>query len=319
MSETFSTLDEAVLAEAEATLVTIRDFIRFGVSALRLHDVHLGHGSNDPFAEATALVMQTLGLDWSADAEILDAKLLPSERRTVVELVRRRVNERTPLGYLLNLAYFAGLPFYVDERVLVPRSPIAELIAGRFQPWLAFEPQRVLDLCTGSGCIAIAVATEFPDALVDAADISMDALSVASVNVEHHDLLERVNLIESDVFGKLPGQRYDLIVSNPPYVDAEDMADLPPEFEKEPELGLASGRDGLDLTRRILAESADHLTDEGVLVVEVGNSQWALEQSFPEVPFEWVEFENGGQGVFVLSAAQCREFQPLFQAALAGD
>lgn len=317
MSETFSSLDEAVLAEAEASLVTIRDFIRFGVSALRLHDVHLGHGSNDPFAEATALVMQTLGLDWSADAEILDAKLLPSERRTVVELIRRRVNERTPLGYLLNLAYFAGLPFYVDERVLVPRSPIAELIAGRFQPWLAVEPQRVLDLCTGSGCIAIAVATEFPEALVDAADISMDALSVASVNVEHHDLLERVNLIESDVFSKLPGQRYDLIVSNPPYVDAEDMADLPPEFEKEPELGLASGRDGLDLTRRILAEAADHLTDDGVLVVEVGNSQWALEQSFPDVPFEWVEFENGGQGVFVLSAAECREFQPLFQAALA--
>ncbi len=317
MSETFSTLDESVLAEAEASLVTIRDFIRFGVSALRLHDVHLGHGSNDPFAEATALVMQTLGLDWSADAEILDAKLLPSERRAVVDLIRRRVNERTPLGYLLNLSYFAGLPFYVDERVLVPRSPIAELIAGRFQPWLAFEPQRVLDLCTGSGCIAIAVATEFPEALVDAADISMDALSVASVNVEHHDLLERVNLIESDVFSKLPGQRYDLIVSNPPYVDAEDMADLPPEFEKEPELGLASGRDGLDLTRRIMAEAADHLTDDGVLVVEVGNSQWALEQSFPDVPFEWVEFENGGQGVFVLSAAECREFQPLFQAALA--
>lgn len=316
MSETFSSLDEAVLAEAEASLITIRDYIRFGVSALRLHDVHLGHGSNDPFAEATALVLQTLGLDWSADAEILDAKLLPSERRAVVELIRRRVNERTPLGYLLNLAYFAGLPFYVDERVLVPRSPIAELIAGRFQPWLAVEPQRVLDLCTGSGCIAIAVATEFPEALVDAADISMDALSVASVNVEHHDLLERVNLIESDVFSKLPGQRYDLIVSNPPYVDAEDMADLPPEFEKEPELGLASGRDGLDLTRRILAEAADHLTDDGVLVVEVGNSQWALEQSFPDVPFEWVEFENGGQGVFVLSAAQCREFQSLFQAAL---
>ena len=319
MSETFSTLDEAVLAEAEASLVTIRDFIRFGVSALRLHDVHLGHGSNDPFAEATALVMQTLGLDWSADAEILDAKLLPSERRAVVELVRRRVNERTPLGYLLNLAYFAGLPFYVDERVLLPRSPIAELIAWRFQPWLAFEPQRVLDLCTGSGCIAIAVATEFPEALVDAADISMDALSVASVNVEHHDLLERLNLIESDVFSKLPGQRYDLIVSNPPYVDSEDMADLPPEFEKEPELGLASGRDGLDLTRRILAEAADHLTDDGVLVVEVGNSQWALEQGFPEVPFEWVEFEKGGQGVFVLSAAECREFQPLFQTALAGE
>jgi ribosomal protein L3 glutamine methyltransferase len=316
VSESHSTLDEAVLAEAEAGLLTIRDFIRFGVSCLRLHDVHLGHGSNDPFAEATALVMQTLGLEWSADAEILDAKLLPSERRAVVDLIRRRVNERIPLGYLLNIAYFAGLPFYVDERVLVPRSPIAELIASRFLPWLSHEPQRVLDLCTGSGCIAIAIAKEFPEAMVDATDISMDALSVASVNVEHHDVHDNVNLIESDVFEKLPGQRYDLIVSNPPYVDAEDMADLPPEFLKEPELGLASGRDGLDLTRRILAEAADHLSDDGVLVVEVGNSQWALEQSFPDVPFAWVEFENGGQGVFVLTAAQCRAHQAEFKAAL---
>lgn len=314
--ESTSTLDEIVLSEAESTLVTVRDFIRFGVSCLRLHDVHLGHGSDDPFAEATALVMQTLGLEWSADAEILDAKLLPSERRAVVDLIRRRVNERTPLAYLLNIAYFAGLPFYVDERVLVPRSPIAELIAAGFRPWLQDEPQRVLDLCTGSGCIAIALAKAFPEAMVDGTDISLDALSVASVNVEHHELQDRVGLIESDVFAKLPGQRYDLIVSNPPYVDAEDMADLPPEFLKEPELGLASGRDGLDLTRRILAAAADHLTDDGLLVVEVGNSQWALEQAFPEVPFEWVEFENGGQGVFVLTAAQCREFQAVFQTAL---
>lgn len=317
MSETHSTLDEGVLAEAEASLATIRDFIRFGVSCLRLHDVHLGHGSDDPFAEATALVMQTLGLEWSADAEILDARLLPSERRAVVELIRRRVNERIPLAYLLNIAYFAGLPFYVDERVLVPRSPIAELVQAGFQPWLRDEPQRILDLCTGSGCIAIALAKAFPEALVDGTDISLDALSVASVNVEHHEVQDRVGLIESDVFAKLPGQRYDLIVSNPPYVDAEDMADLPPEFLKEPELGLASGRDGLDLTRRILAEAADHLTEDGVLVVEVGNSQWALEQAFPDVPFEWVEFENGGQGVFVLTAAQCREHQAQFKAALA--
>lgn len=319
MSETHSTLDEAVLAEAESSLVTIRDFIRFGVSCLRLHDVYLGHGSSDPFAEASALVLQTLGLEWSADPEILDAKLLPSERRAVVDLVRRRVNERLPLAYLLNIAYFAGLPFYVDERVLVPRSPIAELIAARFQPWLAHEPQRILDLCTGSGCIAIALAKAFPEALVDGTDLSLDALSVASVNVEHHEVQDRVGLIESDVFAKLPGQRYDLIVSNPPYVDAEDMADLPPEFLKEPELGLASGRDGLDLTRRILAEAADHLNDDGLLVVEVGNSQWALEQAFPEVPFEWVEFENGGQGVFVLNAADCREHQAQFQAALASE
>ncbi|HET8730848.1 MAG TPA: 50S ribosomal protein L3 N(5)-glutamine methyltransferase [Moraxellaceae bacterium] len=319
MSETHSTLDESVLAEAASSLVTIRDFIRFGVSCLRLHDVHLGHGTDDPFAEASALVMQSLGLEWSADPEILDARLLPSERTAVVNLIRRRVNDRIPLAYLLNIAYFAGMPFYVDERVLVPRSPIAELIEARFQPWLTGEPQRALDLCTGSGCIAIALAKAFPEALVDGTDISIDALSVASVNVEHHEVQDRVGLIESDVFAKLPGQRYDLIVSNPPYVDAEDMADLPPEFLKEPELGLASGRDGLDLTRRILAEAADHLTEHGVLVVEVGNSQWALEQAFPDVPFKWVEFENGGQGVFVLTAAECREFQPHFQAALVGE
>lgn len=309
-------LDDALLAEAESTLVNIRDFIRFAVTCFRENDIHLGHGTDDPFAEATALVLQTLALEWSADDEILDARLLPSERRAVLDLLRRRVNDRIPLAYLLNLAYFNGLPFYVDERVLVPRSPIAELIADRFLPWLGFEPQRVLDLCTGSGCIAIAMAKEFPEALVDATDISMDALSVASVNVEHHELEDRVNLIESDVFSKLPEQRYDLIVSNPPYVDAEDMADLPAEFLREPELGLASGRDGLDITRRILAEAADHLTEDGVLVVEVGNSQWALEQSFPEVPFVWVEFERGGKGVFVLMAAQCREFQPLFKAAV---
>lgn len=309
-------LDDALLAEAGSTLVNIRDFIRFAVTCFRENDIHLGHGTDDPFAEATALVMQTLALEWSADDEILDARLLPSERRAVLDLLRRRVNDRIPLAYLLNLAYFNGLPFYVDERVLVPRSPIAELIADRFLPWLTDEPQRVLDLCTGSGCIAIAMAKEFPEALVDATDISMDALSVASVNVEHHELEDRVNLIESDVFSKLPGQRYDLIVSNPPYVDAEDMADLPAEFLREPELGLASGRDGLDITRRILAEAADYLTEDGVLVVEVGNSQWALEQSFPEVPFVWVEFEKGGKGVFVLTAAQCREFQSLFEAAV---
>lgn len=312
----FSQVDESLFAEAENTLLTIRDFIRFGVSCIRLNDVHLGHGSDDPFAESSALVLQTLGLEWSADPEILDAKLLPSERKTVIDLLRRRVNERIPLGYLLNLAYFCGLPFYVDERVLIPRSPIAELIQDDFLPWVATPPQRVLDLCTGSGCIAIAVAKAFPEAQVDAADISVDALSVASLNVEHHELQDRVGLVESDVFSKLPGQRYDLIVSNPPYVDAEDMADLPPEFLREPELGLASGQDGLDITRRILAEAADHLTENGVLVVEVGNSWWALEQSFPEVPFVWVEFESGAQGVFVLTAAQCREFQALFQSAL---
>lgn len=310
-------LTEAVLAEAQSELVTIRDFIRFAVTAFRANDVFLGHGTNDPFAEATALVMQTLALEWSADEEILDAKLLSSERAQVLDILRRRVNDRIPLGYLLNLAYFCGHPFYVDERVLVPRSPIGELINKRFLPWLQMEPTRILDLCTGSGCIAIAMALEFDEAVVDGIDISMDALSVAAINVEHHEVEDRVNLLESDVFAKLPGQQYDLIVSNPPYVDAEDMAEMPAEFTKEPELGLASGRDGLDLTKRILAEAADYLTDDGVLVIEVGNSQWALAQTFPEVDFEWVEFENGGLGVFVLTAEQCREHQALFKAAAA--
>ncbi|MEO6699444.1 MAG: 50S ribosomal protein L3 N(5)-glutamine methyltransferase [Paraperlucidibaca sp.] len=310
------TLSDDVLAEAQQHLVSIRDWIRFCVSCFRGCDVHLGHGSDDPFAEATALVMQTLNLAWSADAEIIDAVILPSERTAIADVLKRRVNDRTPLAYLLNLSYFAKLPFYVDERVLIPRSPIAELIESRFMPWLGHEPQRILDLCTGSGCIAIACALEFPDALIDGTDISIDALSVAALNVEHHDMQERVGLLESDVFNKLPGQRYDLIVSNPPYVDAEDMADLPAEFLREPELGLASGVDGLDITKRILAEAADYLTDDGVLVVEVGNSQWALQQTFPDVPFVWVDFMRGGQGVFVLSAADCREHQATFESSI---
>ena len=310
------TLSDDLLAEAQRELLTVRDWIRFCVSSFRSCDVHIGHGTSDPFAEASALVMQTLNLEWSADPEILDARVLSSERAQLAEILRKRVNERTPLAYLLNLSYFCGLPFYVDERVLVPRSPIAELIEDRFLPWVQDEPQRILDLCTGSGCIAIACAKEFPEALVDATDLSLDALSVAALNVDHHELSDRVGLIESDLFARLPGQRYDLIVSNPPYVDAEDMADLPPEFLREPELGLASGPDGLDLTRRILAEAADHLTEDGVLVVEVGNSEWALRQSFPEVEFAWVEFERGGQGVFVLTAAQCRAHQALFASSL---
>ena len=315
--EASALITKTTLADAVAELVTIRDFIRFTVSCLRSADVHVGHGTEDHFAEATALIMQSLSLQWSADAEILDAKLLRSEKQAIVDLLDKRINERTPLGYLLNLSYFCGHPFYVDERVLIPRSPIAELIEDRFAPWLENEPQRILDLCTGSGCIAIAMAYVFPDAIIDAADISLDALSVAAVNVEHHQVAaENVNLIESDLFSKLPNQRYDLIVSNPPYVDAEDMADLPEEYQREPELALAAGVDGLDIVRKMLAEAADFLTEDGLLVVEVGNSEWALAQSFPEVEFDWVEFKRGGSGVFVLTAQQCRFYQQMFREAV---
>ena len=315
--EASALITKTTLADAVAELVTIRDFIRFTVSCLRSADVHVGHGTEDHFAEATALIMQSLSLQWSADAEILDAKLLRSEKQAIVDLIDKRINERTPLGYLLNLSYFCGHPFYVDERVLIPRSPIAELIEDRFAQWLENEPQRILDLCTGSGCIAIAMAYVYPDAIIDAADISLDALSVAAVNVEHHQVAaENVNLIESDLFSKLPNQRYDLIVSNPPYVDAEDMADLPEEYQREPELALAAGVDGLDIVRKMLAEAADFLTEDGLLVVEVGNSEWALAQSFPEVEFDWVEFKRGGSGVFVLTAQQCRFYQQMFREAV---
>lgn len=332
------TIEQETLNEAVQHLQTIRDFIRFGVTALRSHEVHLGQGTEDFFAESAAMVLQSLSLEWSADEQILDAKLLPSEKQRIIEVLSRRINQRIPLGYLLNLSYFAGQPYYVDERVLIPRSPVAELIENQFNPFFSnglanaqggvnqlphtdhpIEPTRMLDLCTGSGCIAIALAYAFPDATVDAVDISRDALEVAAINVDHHSKEDQVSLIESNLLEKIPPQRqYDLIISNPPYVDAADMADLPQEFLHEPELALAAGRDGLDLVRHILAQAADYLSDNGLLVIEVGNSEWALRQAFPKVKFHWLHFNRGGAGVFALTAQQCRQHQTEFKDALQG-
>lgn len=326
------TISPEHLQEAAENLTTIRDFIRFGVTALRQHDAHLGQGTEDYFAESSALVLQTMSLEWKADAEILDAKLLPSEKAEFLALLERRINEKVPTSYLLNLAYFCDKPYYVDERVLIPRSPIAELINQRFGPYCLDEndqvrealndlpenpqpkkPQRILDMCTGSGCIAIALAYAYPDADVDATDISKDALEVASINTEHHDKQYQVALLESDLFSKIPAEnQYDLIVSNPPYVDAEDMADLPEEFHHEPELALAAGQDGLDLVRKMLAQAADYLTEDGLIVIEVGNSEWAMKQNFNTIDFHWLKFQNGGSGIFALTAAQCRQYRDLF-------
>lgn len=326
-------------AEAQQELATIRDFIRFCVTKLREYDVVVAQGTNDVFAEAAAIVLHTLSLDWSADPEILDCRLTNNEKAEVLTLLQNRIVQRKPLSYLINLAYFCDLPFYVDERVLIPRSPIAELIRQQFYPYFEpndlverlvgdqknqfFEhgladkqlaqPERILDLCTGSGCIAIALASRFPDSHVDASDIDKQALEVASVNVEHHDIGHQVNLIESNLFEKIPAEnQYDLIVTNPPYVDAATMADLPPEFLHEPDHALAAGQDGLDLVHHILYHAPDYLTRDGLLICEVGDSEWALRQAYPEIQFDWIEFAKGGNGVFAMDYDELMENREYF-------
>ncbi|MFK3915651.1 50S ribosomal protein L3 N(5)-glutamine methyltransferase [Psychrobacter sp. NPDC078501] len=332
----------AELNEAREQLVSIRDFIRFSVTQLRNYDVVVAQGTTDEFAEASAIVLHSLSLDWSANEQILDCRLTTSEKQLVLGLLEERIAERKPLSYLINLSYFCDLPFYVDERVLIPRSPIAELIRQQFHPYFEVtelakplgvspneksavfydhgldvkqlsQPERILDLCTGSGCIAIALATRFVDALVDAVDIDKGALEVAMVNVDHHDLGHQVNVIESDLFAKIPAEnQYELIVTNPPYVDAAIMADLPPEFLYEPEHALAAGQDGLDLVHRILFEAPDYLSPDGLLICEVGDSEWALKQAYPEIQFDWLKFAHGGQGVFAITYDELVSNRQLF-------
>lgn len=306
------------MTEFTSRLRSIRDLIRWGVSQFHAHELFFGHGTDNAWDEARLLVLGALHLPWEISADYLDCRLEADELEAVRALLLRRIEARIPAAYLLGEAWFCGLPYVVDERVLVPRSPIGELIEGRFAPWLQGTPARILDLCTGSGCIGIACAHAFPAAEVVLADLSFEALEVANLNIERHGVEERVYTVQGDGFDGLPGQRFDLIVSNPPYVDAEDFADMPAEFHHEPELGLACGEDGLDLVRRMLAEAADHLSDDGLLVVEVGNSQVHIEAAYPEVEFAWVEFARGGHGVFVLSAEQCRRHQALFRARLQG-
>lgn len=285
----------------EFSTITVHDALRWGVSAMQGADIYFGHGTDNAYSEAQLLLGHVTQLDFAQLTQFQSARLQDDEWQQYQVLVQTRIDDRKPAAYLIGQAWFAGLPFLVDERVLVPRSPIAELIDKRFAPWLTQEPNRILDLCTGSACIAIACAYAFPEAEVDALDLSVDALAVAEDNIAMHGLQERVVPMQSNLYDAIPKQRYDLIVTNPPYVDAEDMADLPDEFRHEPELGLAAGADGLDLVRTILREAPDHLTENGWLVCEVGNSMVALAEEFPQVPFEWVVFEQGGDGVFVLS------------------
>ena len=300
-------------------LASIRDFIRWGASCFNEAGLFFGHGSDNALDEAMHLVFQVLNLPWDMPDAYMDSRLSLVERRKVAELVARRIEERRPLAYLVNQAWFCGLPFYVDERVLVPRSPIGELISQSFQPWLAeVEVDRIMDLCTGSGCIGIAAAHAYPGAQVDLLDISDEALEIAGINIDRHELWGRAQVIRSDLFEAIDTAavkpKYQLILSNPPYVDAEDMADFPEEFSHEPSLGLAAGPDGLDFARVILARAADFLDEQGLLVLEVGNSQWALKEVYPEVPFTWPEFAAGGHGVLVLTGQECRKYQSIFRS-----
>lgn len=307
-------MDKIFVDEAVSELHTIQDMLRWTVSRLNAANVYYGHGTDNPWDEAVQLVLPSVFLPLDIPEDMHTARLTSSERHRIVERVIRRVNERVPVAYLTNKAWFCDMEFYVDERVLVPRSPIGELINNRFAGILQDKPQHILDMCTGSGCIAIACAYAFPETEVDAVDISADALAVAERNIDTHGIENWVTPIRSDLFRELPALQYDLIVTNPPYVDEEDMSDLPQEYRHEPVLGLASGSDGLKLTRRILACAPDYLTDNGVLVCEVGNSMVHLMDQYPDIPFTWLEFENGGDGVFMLTRQQLIDCADHFKA-----
>ena len=304
-------------SEVLSTLATLRDYIRWAASRFTQEKINFGHGTVTALDEAAALVLHTLYQPYNLAEAYLDTVLTMDERRAVVTIIDRRINERIPAAYLTHEAIFAGLSFYVDDRVLVPRSPIAELIEQRFSPWVDEDRvSRILDLCTGSACIAIACAYAFPEATIDAVDLSVDALAVAEINVTNHQVSDSVILYQSDLFKELPGEQYDVIVSNPPYVCHEEWEQLPDEFRAEPDMGFKGGDTGLDIVLRILADADDYLAEQGILIVEVGSSAETLQNTFPDVPFYWLDFERGGDGVFLLTAEQVHDYHELFIAAL---
>jgi ribosomal protein L3 glutamine methyltransferase len=282
--------------------LTVAQCIELGAQRFDAARLSFGHGTDNALDEAAELVFFAAGLRHEDAADVYGRELTDEQRSRIDTLFARRIAERVPAAYLTRRMWFAGHEFYVDERVLVPRSPIAELVEARFEPWIAADRIRsVLDIGTGSGCIAIASALALPKAQVDAADISADALAVTRINIERHGVADRVRPVESDVYSNVGNRTYDAIVTNPPYVGREELEALPEEYRCEPELGLFGGPDGLDIVRRIFAGAVEHLEPGGILIGEVGNTEMTLAAAFPDIPFIWLEFERGGGGVFVLN------------------
>ena len=290
---------------AKTELFTVRDYIRYAVSRFNAAQLFFGHGSDNAWDEAVYLTLHTLNLPLDRLEPFLDARLLPHERELLLDIFTRRCQDRLPAAYLTNEAWLGEHRFYVDDRVIVPRSFIAELLDEQLTPWIddPWAVESALDLCTGSGCLAILTALAFPNAELAAVDLSDDALSVAARNVADYHLTDRVELIRSDAFTKLAGRKFDLIISNPPYVNGESVAALPPEYLHEPELALGSGEDGLDFTRIILREAKKHLTENGILIVEIGHNRDELEAAYPSLPFTWLDTTAGDEFVFLLHAA----------------
>jgi ribosomal protein L3 glutamine methyltransferase len=305
------------MTETLNILTTLRDYMRWASSRFTAEKIAFGQGSTTALDEAVALVLYAVNQPYHLSAAFFDCVLTYEERQTVFDLIERRINERIPAAYLTKESIFMGLPFYVDERVLIPRSPVAELIEQRFEPWIEEETvEHILDLCTGSACIAIACAYAFPNAMVDAVDLSPEALEVAEINIEKHQLSDIVTTYYSDLFNKLPPTKYDVIISNPPYVALQEWQDLPPEFHAEPDMAFKGGDSGLDLVLRILINSKDYLSEQGILIVEVGSSAETLQTLFPDVEFYWLNFERGGDGVFLLTAEQVTNYHDIFVNAL---
>lgn len=308
-------LDSQRFDEALDDLHSLRDFMRFAMTAFSEYEVHYGHGTDNALDEAAYLLLQALHLPADLESHWLDARLCRSERVHLAELLRKRCIERIPTAYLVNRAWFAGLEFRADARALVPRSPLAELITQGFAPWVDSEQvHSILDLCTGGGSIGLACAHYFPAAHVDAVDLSDDALELAAENRLALQLEDQVELLRGDLFAPVVGRSYDIIVSNPPYVDVRDMRELPAEYLHEPRMALAAGEDGLDIVRRILREAPMYLEPDGVLIVEVGNSETHVQAAWPDVPFTWLHFEHGEDGVFMLTREQLIEHAGDFAA-----